>query len=69
MHRCVRPRLSTALAETPFGRLEVRWSQRERGRVDENVSKFSSVLQLRSGFVIKHVDFLQLDNFHLLALI
>ena len=54
MHRCVRPHLSTALAETPFGRLEVKWSQRESERVreregqresvDENVSKFSSVL-------------------------
>ena len=52
---------STALAETAFGRAEVRWSQSERS-VDENVSKFSSVLQLKSGFVIKRVEFLQLNK-------
>ena len=52
---------STALAETAFGRAEVRWSQRERS-VDENVSKFSLPPQLRSGFVIKRVEFLQLNK-------
>ena len=53
---------STALAETAFGRLEVSWSQRERER---ELMRMSGSFQLRSGFVIKAVEFLQLDNFHL----